>query len=466
MGALRFLRRYCNRRLLSLGLFQAWIFMVFHSSQIIQLHAQTFGIVYSGTLAFSVLTLVVGTLINYHRHSRIYFLVFGALSGSCATAAMFFLPIGESGLLVCSLLLGVGTGMFIPFVGKVYCSTDLDQATQQTFLSFAFAAALYFALQVLDATVRALAISLLPLALTAVILSLVFVSHQAQRPHHLPGKRDEVREIVRSRPLVMFFFGVALLGIAFGYSLALCSSLDTPVFNQANSWAVLSTGILAIVYFIVVRRPGRTYSFQGYFSPVAPIIIIGLLALPFSTSAAVVLIITGFQLADMAIWNVFVWIGRHSGLPQRVFCIGKSSMYAGMLIGSLVQSLIPQGLGPDTLPSLVASILAYLLVLATVFIFSNSRVNLAIRSASHSDDGRYIMRFIELRCEDLGNRFGLTTREKQILGYLAQGRSLPYIEEKLHISHSTANSHRDHIYAKMGIHSRKELLDPFFGSGE
>ena len=54
---------------------------------------------------------------------------------------------------------------------------------------------------------------------------------------------------------------------------------------------------------------------------------------------------------------------------------------------------------------------------------------------------------------------GLTPRETEVLALLAQGRSIPYIRDELIISRETAATHAKHIYAKLGVHSRQELID-------
>jgi DNA-binding CsgD family transcriptional regulator len=52
----------------------------------------------------------------------------------------------------------------------------------------------------------------------------------------------------------------------------------------------------------------------------------------------------------------------------------------------------------------------------------------------------------------------LSVRELEVLALLLRGRSAPGIAETLYISENTAKSHIQHIYKKMGISSRKELL--------
>ena len=62
-------------------------------------------------------------------------------------------------------------------------------------------------------------------------------------------------------------------------------------------------------------------------------------------------------------------------------------------------------------------------------------------------------------CELLQKKFGLSDRETEIAFLLARGYSRPYIREKLFISKNTVATHIRHIYGKLGIHSKEELID-------
>ena len=56
-------------------------------------------------------------------------------------------------------------------------------------------------------------------------------------------------------------------------------------------------------------------------------------------------------------------------------------------------------------------------------------------------------------------KFNLSPREAEVAELLSQGRSLPFVQEKLCISAGTAQTHARHIYKKMGVHSRQEFID-------
>ncbi len=60
--------------------------------------------------------------------------------------------------------------------------------------------------------------------------------------------------------------------------------------------------------------------------------------------------------------------------------------------------------------------------------------------------------------EDRATWDGLTDREREILGLIAQGRTSPEIAGELTLSPHTVQSHRDHIMAKLGLHSKAALI--------
>lgn len=59
------------------------------------------------------------------------------------------------------------------------------------------------------------------------------------------------------------------------------------------------------------------------------------------------------------------------------------------------------------------------------------------------------------------NKFGLTRREIDVFVLLARGRSLRLISEELMLSEHTIRSHTRHIYSKIDVHSKQELIDVF-----
>ncbi len=63
------------------------------------------------------------------------------------------------------------------------------------------------------------------------------------------------------------------------------------------------------------------------------------------------------------------------------------------------------------------------------------------------------------KCRMLEKEYGLTERETEILVLLAEGRNGPYIQKKLHISQNTYKTHASHIYHKIGVASKQEVIE-------
>lgn len=62
------------------------------------------------------------------------------------------------------------------------------------------------------------------------------------------------------------------------------------------------------------------------------------------------------------------------------------------------------------------------------------------------------------RPEETGRTDALTTREREILSLIAQGRANKEIAEQLAISVRTVEAHRATIMRKLGIHSHAGLI--------
>ena len=57
----------------------------------------------------------------------------------------------------------------------------------------------------------------------------------------------------------------------------------------------------------------------------------------------------------------------------------------------------------------------------------------------------------------------LTAREREILGWVAHGKTNPEIAEILWVSPSTVRKHLENIYAKLGVHTRTAAVTRFLG---
>jgi DNA-binding CsgD family transcriptional regulator len=66
------------------------------------------------------------------------------------------------------------------------------------------------------------------------------------------------------------------------------------------------------------------------------------------------------------------------------------------------------------------------------------------------------------RCKALGEYYALSPRETDVLFYIAQGRSQRVIHDRLILSMGTVKTHLEHIFSKMNVHSKQEIIDLVF----
>lgn len=58
--------------------------------------------------------------------------------------------------------------------------------------------------------------------------------------------------------------------------------------------------------------------------------------------------------------------------------------------------------------------------------------------------------------------YGLSTREVQVLRLVLQGRTYQQVSDLLYISKKTVDSHVQHIYAKIGVRNKLELIQKMY----
>ena len=63
------------------------------------------------------------------------------------------------------------------------------------------------------------------------------------------------------------------------------------------------------------------------------------------------------------------------------------------------------------------------------------------------------------RCQAVADLYQLSPREAQVLVFLGKGRSISAIKDELAISEGTAKTHINHVYKKLDVHSRNELIE-------
>lgn len=139
--------------------------------------------------------------------------------------------------------------------------------------------------------------------------------------------------------------------------------------------------------------------------------------------------------------------------PVLVFGSARVAWAAGALSGIGLEAVC-RNAGAD---GVQAFAVAFGLITAVAFVFIFTERD-CVEILSSLPLPAHTSRF-KRQCEHLAQRSGVSERELEVLALVAKGRSAGRIAEDLNVSLATVNSHIHHIYQKLGIHSRQELID-------
>lgn len=273
--------------------------------------------------------------------------------------------------------------------------------------------------------------------------------------------------------------GIVAAGCAVSLTWSLISegvvSLDSGLFAAS----LLSGAVVTVALLVNCVTFANRLNQDSLFRWLLPLIVLSLFFLVGSNQASRFVGSMGILAAQMGLdaFTLILFCERASfwkGRTVLVVGLGRGFLQGGILVGALlaggVVDVITGGsVSPAEVFLCVAAVLAGCVMWSLAGSLSPfaSRQNSAApgiigsaeRQLSLLEDANELERVLfERKCDGVAERGGLSQRERELLSYLARGRSLPYIRNELFISKSTANTHVEHIYAKLGIHSREELI--------
>ncbi len=202
--------------------------------------------------------------------------------------------------------------------------------------------------------------------------------------------------------------------------------------------------------------------------------LIAALLLPFAESAGPV----GYALANcgafvfkLTVFLVCLEYCARGASAALTFCIVRGVWSLDLLLGSGLYAMNDQlaGIGID--PGILTIALVVAVAAAYMFVFSNGSNGsldllapepwpLARKAETPSEQPTPVSRRdTDAACSELAARANLSPREADVLRLLARGRTTARIQDELGISANTVNTHVRHVFQKLGVHSRQELLD-------
>ena len=252
--------------------------------------------------------------------------------------------------------------------------------------------------------------------------------------------------------LLVFSLVETVIPTALVVSTTASSSFDFLV-EQA---VVMVLSVLVIVWVVASGDEPNVGAFWKWLLGVTGVLCVLVAALPgFKLNG--VLVHALFSVLWLFLWVTLVNAARISSMGfYRFVGLGSALSWIPYAVGSIiVQTLHVQDLSHSLL------LASYVALSLTVIVCTDSRdtdVRAIFSSARGSAVPPEVAHTLEERCAALGAAHGLTEREIEVLGYLGRGRSRTFIAEALLISESTVKAHTTHLYRKLGVAGKQELL--------
>ena len=237
------------------------------------------------------------------------------------------------------------------------------------------------------------------------------------------------------------------------------------------SLVVVGAVFLVIVFFVKDRM-----NITLVYRLSLPVMIGGLiaLALVFGERAplAVLLIATGYELFDILAWVLFGEIARRMGpgAAPYGFGVGVAYMLLGMAAGYVASAVMIPLVDAGVLQLSAVALVAVLCLVIIAFLVLPESVISSIplikgagrrteKPADDQEEHPEPQLTLEQKCAGVAEACGLTPREREVLQFLARGRTLSIVARDLHIAKNTARTHIEKIYQKTDIHKQQDLID-------
>jgi DNA-binding CsgD family transcriptional regulator len=393
----------------------------------------------------------------------------GALLMVVGTLAIFTAAEPPTGVVVASALAsGVGSAYCFARWFEAFCQAPAAQAVAYTLIGFSLSAVLRMGAVALYA-VSSLACSLVMLALpcaSAVLLRAArfYKPDQGLSDEHAAVPGDGAPN------LAFVVFELAAFGLAFGVlrnSIAIWS-LTTP--SLVTNCLLRAVFPLLLLWWFAIQAKGERHS---------AIMRAVLLGLGFVLLAAIFLggmahtALSAIIEASRSFVSILIYLRLFEIVrvtkrnPLAVYGIGRAiyelAMVAGLGIHALVQIC---GLLGGPLPFTVLYFAVGCVVMLLLNSFSNALKLPILRTLGSENSTGAALQSTDDPCGEAAQAYSLSDREEDVLRLLCQGHTKKRIASVLGLSEDTVRYHSRNLYAKLGVHSKQELLDLVSGLRE
>ena len=226
--------------------------------------------------------------------------------------------------------------------------------------------------------------------------------------------------------------------------------------------AIIRIGGMGLL-LLYLWRTRFTPNIQQIIAPLFFLTLLGLALLPgpqeLTATLAVALISSSWTFFYVLMWLILPEIADERSTDPFIALIGGwTILNALLLLAAPLAYFFEVQVTQGTL-SLTALVLIVIYTLTVaLLLYRHSAKRVAVTEAGTRAEAAPEPPSQRERFEAAARAQGLTPRETEVFLMLIEGYSLPAIEERFVLSHSTVKTHARHIYEKFGVKTKQELI--------
>lgn len=227
--------------------------------------------------------------------------------------------------------------------------------------------------------------------------------------------------------------------------------------------------LMAAIMIAVLLAKSRRDGFAKLYSVAAcalTVLIVCIAMFSLNTPAVAAgawVVCTCYNLVVWAMLYYLVYQWRAGAL--RIMTLGNAALSGGTLVASLLAMAYQASHISGGVMKAIIAVIGVAVLVDVLFVFSEKQINgmlLPVDEGSESEaaDGTGAAKQPgkwKLACEEVARTAGLSARETDVFLDLARGRTAQEIAERQVVSIYTVRAHTRSIYAKLDVHSKKEL---------
>ena len=359
-------------------------------------------------------------------------------------------------------LSGIGTTIVFFRGAALFGTLAPHRALYRIAQSILFSALLFFVLAACPNEVATACFVALPLA-AAVLYGI--------RTHDVRAER----EVLTATAPLSGKFGALLASIAL-CSMAFELLRSFILVNVPPSFSVNSTItaqlfdvvlMLVILATILLARSARD-NFARIYSVATGALVLLLVAMAmFSINDPIVASITSIATTcfNLIVWAMlFYLVFQARANAILVVGLGNAALSAGTVVANLFTvAYLNSGIDADAMRVILA-VLGIAVLFDVLFVFSEKQIDAMLLPVDETAGEQSVLPEKKpgkwkRACEELAQSCGLSERETEVFMQLARGRTAQEIADREVLSIYTVRAHTRSIYAKLDVHSKKELGD-------